>query len=117
MIARGLAAPHGDGLLQGLVAHDRAVHLLLRKPSQVPGDILVGDLPGLLNGRADDHLGQCGGRRYGAAAAEGLEFGVPYDALLVYLEIKLEGVAAHNAPYLGDRIGVVDLTHILRVHV
>ena len=33
-----------DGHLQGLAAHDRAVHLLLGQAAQVVGDILVGDL-------------------------------------------------------------------------
>ena len=48
----------GDGGLQRLAPHDRAVHLLRRQAIQIVGDILVADLPRLGQTLAYHHLGQ-----------------------------------------------------------
>ena len=53
-----LAAVVGNGGVERLPAHDGAVHLLRGQPVKIVSDVLVGDLEGLVDGLALDHLGK-----------------------------------------------------------
>ncbi len=102
----------GDGLFQGLPPHDRAVDLLLGQPAQIIGDILVGDLGGLLDGHPLDHFRQGRGRGDGAGAAEGLEPHVLDAAVFVQLEGELQGVAAGDVAHQGRAVRVFHLADV-----
>ncbi len=78
-------------------------------------DLLVGDLLGLLDGHAEDHLGQGGGGGDGAAAAKRLKLAVLNTTLGVQLEHQPQGVTAGQRADLADAVRFFDVADILWV--
>mmetsp|Transcript_10256 Transcript_10256/g.31676 ORF Transcript_10256/g.31676 Transcript_10256/m.31676 type:complete len:208 (-) Transcript_10256:33-656(-) len=98
-----------------LLGEHRAVQLHGRQ-RELGRDVLVGDLHGLVERLAAQHLGHVRGGRDGAAAAEGHELRVLDDGGLgVHLHLQLHDVAALGGALerVGD-VGVV-LVHLADV--
>ena len=95
----------GNGRLERLATHHRAVHLLGRQAVEVVGDVLVRDLQGIVEGHPLDDLGQGRRRSDRRAAAERLEVRVEDPvAAGIDPEQQPEGVAAGDCPDFTHRV-------------
>ena len=106
----------GDGGIQRLLAHHRAVHLLRGQAVEVVGDILVADERRLVEGLADDHLGQRRGGGDGTATAEGLESGIEDDFVgRIHLQHQAQRIAAADGAHIADGVGIGQDPGVTRV--
>ena len=88
----GLPPVAGDSLSQGLLPHDRAMHLFLRKSAQKISDIVIRNFLGLLDRLSLEHLRQRGGRCDGTGTPEGLKFDIDDPFVFIHLEGELQGI-------------------------
>ena len=111
-----LAPIIGDGRLQRLAPHHRAVHLLGWQAIEKIRDILIAHLQRLIQGHALDHLGQRRGGGNRRTAAEGLKTGIEdHVGLGIDLEGQTQGITAGDRADLADTIGLGHRPGIARV--
>ena len=91
------------------------MYLHRRKSVQSLHNGLVGYFQGFLNGFALYHLGCHTAGCYCSAAAEGFEFTIPDDTVVVDVKVDSHDIAAFCVADRADTAGILDLTDISRM--
>ncbi len=108
LLREGLSPVAGDRFFQGLLPHDRTMHLFLGKAAQKRGDIVVGYLFGLFYRLALEHFRQGRGRSNGAGTSEGLEPDIHNPFVFIHLEGQFQGVPTRYGSHLAHPVGIFD---------
>ena len=96
-----------QGCLDGLLRQHRAVQLMSRQAGQRFRHSCIGQLHGIRNGLALDHLRSHGAGGNGAAAAKGLKLHI-HDDVPFDLQVDLHNIAALGIANAADTVGVLD---------